>query len=302
MNRTYTFLLFAIAMILTGSCKSKSSDSFPLLNNETQKSIIERLSKALNIMTQASIPIGGDTETYWAAEEVEKLHDKTIKANRPFLQDITTIYQMQGLFAYGMNYVISNYGMSVCPELAKDAFYSVSVCDSLIDNVVQSRYSDIMAIADLSSRTYYQTQLHLSILNKLNQYDDNSDDDLEFSLQVFDMLQNAKSENKFNDKELLKAYFILDSVCFYKAFIPLVAWFAPTEEKYNEYGVQIMKYASYFDKVSTPVYETILSEVGKGLNMNDEEFEEFMIESTEAKVGIMEMITEGMIATAQQEK
>ena len=253
-------------------------------------------------MTQASIPIGGDTETYWAAEEVEKLHDKTIKANRPFLQDITTIYQMQGLFAYGMNYVISNYGMSVCPELAKDAFYSVSVCDSLIDNVVQSRYSDIMAIADLSSRTYYHTQLHLSILNKLNQYDDNSDVDLEFSLQVFDMLQNAKSENKFNDKELLKAYFILDSVCFYKAFIPLVAWFAPTEEKYNEYGVQIMKYASYFDKVSTPVYETILSEVREGLNMNDEEFEEFMIESTEAKVGIMEMITEGMIATAQQEK
>lgn len=61
---------------------------------------------------------------------------------------------------------------------------------------------------------------------------------------------------------------------------------------------KIIEYATYLDKVSTPVFDAIYTGEKTSLTMTDEEFEKFMLGSTEMKVGIMNMITESMIQIA----
>ena len=99
----------------------------------------------------------------------------------------------------------------------------------------------------------------------------------------------------------MKAYFVLDAVCFFKTFCSLSSWFSPSEEKYNENRSKIIEYATYLDQVSTPVFKCVYSGEKASLTMTDDEFEEFMLRSAEMKVGIMKMITEGMIQIVAKE-
>lgn len=102
----------------------------------------------------------------------------------------------------------------------------------------------------------------------------------------------------FGENDFLKACFILDAVCFFKTFCSLSSWFSLSEEKYDENRVKIIEYATYLDKVSTPVFDAIYTGEKTSRTMTDEEFEKFMLGSAEMKVGIMNMITEGMIQMA----
>ncbi|MBE6337026.1 MAG: hypothetical protein E7066_10205, partial [Lentimicrobiaceae bacterium] len=101
-------IALAIISLVSPSCSSYAEDSFPLIKKENQQAIINSLSHSLCEMAQASIPIGGDTETSWAASEVQKLHQEVTTKKRPFLQQMSAIYEMTGYFSYGMNYAISN--------------------------------------------------------------------------------------------------------------------------------------------------------------------------------------------------
>ena len=65
--------------------------------------------------------------------------------------------------------------------------------------------------------------------------------------------------------------------------------------------MKIIEYATSLDNVSTPVFEAIYAGEKTALAMTDEEFEKFMLQSAEMKVGIMKMITEGMIQVAVKE-
>lgn len=203
----------------------------------------------LGLLAEASIPIGGDTETSWAASVVDSLHNVITKQDLPFLEKMTRIYEMNGLFAYGMNYAISIYGLYVCPEEAGFAYHSMPVCDSLVNKAASSGYNDIMEIADLSAHTYFYNQFYLTILNKLNQNDDFNDRDLGFPLQALGMLRDVKSRGKYSDSDLIKMFFALDAVSFFKTFCPLTVNFAYTEEQYNLNRTKIVEYATYICKL-----------------------------------------------------
>lgn len=89
-------LLATIVLALSSSCcSSYAEDSFPLIKKENQQAIINSLSHSLCEMAQASIPIGGYTETSWAASEVQKLHQEVTTKKRPFLQQMSAIYEMK---------------------------------------------------------------------------------------------------------------------------------------------------------------------------------------------------------------
>ena len=296
-------LLATIVLALSSfCCSSYAEDSFPLIKKGNQQAIINSLSHSLCEMAQASIPIGGDTETSWAVSEVQKLHQEVTTKKRPFIQHMSAIYEMAGYFSYGMNYAISNFGLYYCPTEANHALHSMQVCDSLVANVRKSGYKDIMAVADLAGHSYYYTQLYLFILNKVNGNEEYKDRDLGYPLQNLGLLRHVYENQLFGENDFLKAYFILDAVCFFKTFCPLSSWFSPSEEKYNQNRSKIIEYATYLDKVSTPVFDAIYAGEKTTLTMTDEEFEKFMLQSVEMKVDIMNMITEGMIQIAVKEQ
>lgn len=231
MNNKHYMLLATIVLALSSSCcSSYAEDSFPLIKKENQQAIINSLSHSLCEMAQASIPIGGDTETSWAVSEVQKLHQEVTTKKRPFLQQMSAIYEMTGYFSYGMNYAISNFGLYSCPTEANHALHSMQVCDSLAANVRKSGCKDMMAIADLACHSYYYTQLYLFILNKINGNEEYKDRDLGYPLQNLGLLRDIYEKQLFGENDFLKAYFVLDAVCFFKTFCSLSSWFSPSDD------------------------------------------------------------------------
>ena len=89
-------IVLAIISLVSPSCSSYAEDSFPLIKKKNQQAIINSLSHSMCEMAQASIPIGGDTETSWAVSEVQKLHQEVTTKKRPFLQHMSAIYEMAG--------------------------------------------------------------------------------------------------------------------------------------------------------------------------------------------------------------
>ena len=294
-------LLATIVITLKPFCFSlHAEDSFPLIKKENQLTIVRDLSSTLYEMAQASLPIGGDTETSWAISEVGKLHQDITTKKLPFLQQMTMIYEMIGYFSYGMNYAISNFGLYSCPTESNHALHSMQVCDSLVNNVKKSGYKDIMTVADLAGHSYYYTQLYLYIFNKVNGNDEYRDRDFQYPLKNLGLLRHVHENRVFSENDFLKAYFILDAVCFFKTFCSLSSWFSSSEEQYNNNRSKIIEYATYLDQISTPVFKTIYADDKGFLTMTDEEFESFMLKSAEMKVDIMQMITEGMKQITQK--
>lgn len=309
MTHLFKHSLVIIAAILLIACGSNNSGAkaqeqiqkqFPMLSLSSQKSIVNDLSKAMNDLANASIPFGGDTETVWAASQVDSLHNVITGTDRPFLEQMTSIYEMTGLVSYGLNYRQSIFGLYVCPDEAGYAYHSMNVCDSLVNNVAKTGFKDIMAIADLSGHAYYYTQLYMFIHCKLNDVEEYNAADVGRPLYNLEMLRFLKDMDFYSDNELIKMYFLLDVVSFFKTYCDLTTLFCPNEEQWKANGEEIIEIATYFDKMAAPVMKIIGSETPQKLEMTDEEFEVFMLKSTEYKVSMLQMITKGMKVIAEK--
>ena len=218
MKKTILLLGVILCTLMSVQCVSNAQNAFPLLTPNAQKTIITNLSRGLNDMAQASRPVGGDSETYWAASVVDSLHKVVTGKDRSFLEQVATIHHMNSYFAYGMNYFSSVIGLYSCPEEAGYARHSVPVCDSLANNAKAVEYKDILAIADLSGHSYFYTQLYVTMLHRINGHDDFKDRDLGFPLQNLGLLRHANERAVFTEEELTKMYFVFDAVCFYKSY------------------------------------------------------------------------------------
>lgn len=285
-----TFLLACGGNYSEVKAQDNVQNQFPMLSLSSQKSIVNDLSKALNDLAEASIPFGGDTETIWAVSQVDSLNNVITSTDRPFLEQMTSIYEMTGLISYGLNYQPSVYGLYVCPDEANHAFHSMSVCDSLVNNVAKTGFKDIMAVADLSGHAYYYTQLYLLMVSRLNGDDEYNDADVGRPLYNLGLMRYLKEMDTFSDDELIKMHFIIDAVSFFKAYCDLTNAFCPSEEQWRANGEKIYEIALYFDEMSAPV----MSGTPDKLEMTDEEFEAFMLKTTAYKVSMLQMLTNGM--------
>lgn len=295
MNRSRLFLGIILCSLFFVQYVTNAQTSFTLLSEKTQEAIIADLSTAINNLAQASKPVGGDDETYWAASMVDSLYKVVTVENRPFLEQIATIHHMNSYFAYGMNYFSSVVGMYSCPEEAGFARYSVQVCDSLVNNAKVTGYKDIMAVADLSAYSYFYTQLYITMLHKISGHEDFEDRDLGYPLQNLGLLRYAKERGVFSEEDICKMYFVFDAVCFFKTYYGLVMSFTYSEEQHNSMHSTLIDHAKYIDAISAPVFEAAYSEEYKGINITDTEFEEIMLKITDIKVDIMKRLADEFI-------
>ena len=289
MNRIRLFLGVILCSLFSAQCVTNAQTPFPLLSEKTQDAIIADLSTAINNLAQASKPVGGDDETYWAASMVDSLYKVVTVENRPFLEQIATIHHMNSYFAYGMNYFSSVVGMYSCPEEAGFARYSVQVCDSLVNNAKVTGYKVIMAVAALSAYSYFYTQLYMTMLHKINGHKDFEDRDLGYPLQNLGLLRYAKEKGVFSENEIFKMYFVFDAVCFFKTYYGLIMSFTYSEEHHNSTHSTLIDYAKDIDAISAPVFNAAYSEEYMGM-MTDAEFEDIMLKLTDIKVNMMEIL------------
>lgn len=301
MNKILLSLCVIFCSLFFLQCATNAQNPFPLLSEKTQETIVTDLSTALNELAQASIPVGGDDETYWAASMVDSLYKVVTVKNRPFLEQIATIHHMNSYFAYGMNYFSSVVGMYLCPEEAGYARYSVQVCDSLANNAKITGYKDIMAVADLSAYSYFYTQLHVTMLHKINGHKDFKDRDLGYPLQNLGLLRYVNEKGAFTEEELTKIYFAFDAVCFYKSYYGYLMSLTYDDTQRKNTHEKLIEYAYYIDEVSGPFFEAVYADEYHPLKMTNDEFEAFMLKATEIKVDIMRLLTEQFHLIAKEQ-
>lgn len=302
MNRIRLFLGIILCSLFFAQYVTNAQTSFTLLSEKTQEAIITDLSTAINNLAQASKPVGGDDETYWAASMVDSLYKVVTVQNKPFLEQIATIHHMNSYFAYGMNYFSSVVGMYSCPEEAGYARYSVQVCDSLANNAKVAGYKDIMAVADLSAYSYFYTQLYVTMLHKINGHKDFKDRDLGYPLQNLGLLRYANEKCVFTDEELIKIYFAFDAVCFYKSYYGYLMSLTYDDTQRKKTHEKLIEYAYYIDEVSGPFFEAVYADEYQPLKMTNDKFEAFMLKATEIKVDIMRLLTEQFQLIAKEQK
>ena len=302
MKKTILLLGVLLCALMSVQCASNAQNTFPILTQKAQKTIITDLSSALNDMAQASIPVGGDDETYWAASVVDSLYKLVTGKDRPFLEQVATLHHMNSYFAYGMNYFSSMIGLYSCPEEAGYARHSVPVCDSLANNAKAVEYKDILAIADLSGHSYFYTQLYVTMLHRINGHDDFKDRDLGFPLQNLSLLRYANERAVFTEEELTKMYFVFDAVCFYKSYYGYLMSLTYDDNQRKATHEKLIEYAYYIDKVSGPFFEAAYAEDYKPLQMTNDEFETFMLKMTEVKVDMMRRLTEQFLLIAKEQE
>ena len=302
MKKTILLLGVLLCALMSVQCASNAQNAFPILTQKAQKAIITDLSSALNDMAQASIPVGGDDETYWAASVVDSLYKLVTGKDRPFLEQVATLHHMNSYFAYGMNYFSSVIGLYSCPEEAGYARHSVPVCDSLANNAKAVEYKDILAIADLSGHSYFYTQLYVTMLHRINGHDDFKDRDLGFPLQNLGLLRYANERAVFTEEELTKMYFVFDAVCFYKSYYGYLMSLTYDDNQREATHEKLIEYAYYIDDVSGPFFEAAYADEYKPLQMTNDEFEAFMLKMTEVKVDMMRRLTEQFVLIAKEQE
>lgn len=300
--KEYLHLLCAVFVsVMAFSATAMAQNSFPLLMESAQKTIVTNLSAAVNEMAQASRPVGGDDETYWAASVVDSLHKVVMEKDRPFLEQMTRIHHMCSYFAYGMNYFSSVIGAYSCPEEAGYARHSVPVCDSLHNNAAASGYKDVMALADLSGHAYFYTQLYVTMLHRINGYEDFQDKDLGYSLQNLALLRYANEKGVFSQDELIKIYFVLDASCFFKSYFGYIMSLTYDDTQREATRSKLIEYAYYIDDVSSPIFEAVYADDKKEIKMTDQEFEAYMLKMTDIKVDMMRRLTEQFILISKEQ-
>lgn len=302
MNKIRLFLGIILCSLFFVQYVTNAQTSFTLLSEKTQEAIITDLSTAINNLAQASKPVGGDDETYWAASMVDSLYKVVTVQNQPFLEQIATIHHMNSYFAYGMNYFSSVVGMYSCPEEAGYARYSVQVCDSLANNARVTGYKDIMAVADLSAYSYFYTQLYVTMLHKINGHKDFKDRDLGYPLQNLGLLRYVNEKGVFTEEELIKIYFAFDAVCFYKSYYGYLMSLTYDDTQRKNTHEKLIEYAYYIDEISGPFFEAVYADEYQPLKMTNDEFEAFMLKATEIKVDIMRLLAEQFQLISEDQK
>lgn len=302
MKKTILLLGVVLCALMSVQCALNAQNVFPILTQKAQKTIITDLSTALNDMAQASRPVGGDSETYWAASVVDSLHKVVTGKDRPFLEQVAALHHMNSYFAYGMNYFSSVIGLYSCPEEAGYARHSVPVCDSLANNAKAVEYKDILAIADLSGHSYFYTQLYVTMLHRINGHDDFKDRNLGFPLQNLGLLRYANERAVFTEEELTKMYFVFDAVCFYKSYYGYLMSLTYDDNQRKATHEKLIEYAYYIDEVSGPFFEAAYAEDYKPLKMTNDEFEAFMLKMTGIKVDMMKRLTDQFLLIAREQE
>lgn len=297
MKKCLLSAIVALSVFLFFGDIIKAGDHIPKLSLETQRSIVNDLSNAYNKLARASIPIGGDTETEWAANQVDSLCTAVTTSDRPFIQQMTDIYMMNSLFAYGLNYAPSCYSIYFAMdderfgELLKLARLGSIYGEAIVNDIKSSGYQDVISLNELSANAYVCTQFYLTMMSKLNEVEDFSDPDLCFPFTLFNQLIDIQQRGIFSERDLWVTFFVFDAINFYKVYAAYLNAYLITQED-AEYVLSIsMPYAYYIDNAAGPIFTAAESTEPVSLGMSDQWFEDFMLKSTAIKVDMLNQLT-----------
>lgn len=311
MKNSLLSILAVIAISLCFNGAANAQDQIVPLKKETQVKIIKDLSNAYSELAKTSIPIGGDTETEWAAMQVDSLKNALNGSQLPFLRQYADIYRMNALYAYGLNYAPSMLSAiiimddSSLSDWVKIARLGPQYCDAITAEFIEGGYKDILALAESSTYAHASAQVYLTLINRLNGNKEYQDSELGFPINLFTQFEDICTKKIFSERDLAITHLVFEAICFFKIFCNQIGHFACTQNDVSYLKNEILEYANYIDAVASPIFQAAASTAPVSFNMTDKEFETFMLTCTAIKVDMLQHLTQQfqiIIANEQQQQ
>lgn len=274
------------------SCTAQNPNSATMAED---KELIKTYVNALDSFAMAMPIIGGDTESYWAADTVHCMAKDILAGNYDYQKSMTKIYQIQDYIAYGMTYFSAIVSVYREPELANFALSMIQTSDSLYSVIENEDYQKLSSIMEYGCLSLFNMQLFAHFQNSLNKANNEkpifNEDAFGASLQSLEIMTALNEKFTYTDNDLKKISATLENADFFKAIFPLTQRFATSEEEFNIHLNLILEAARFFDEYANPIRRAYRA--GEEVKpMSDEQYKDYFKKATMYKVAILRMTTD----------
>jgi len=258
------------------------------LSQDAEESIVNDYVAALDEFARIMPIFGRDTEALWVADTVHSMA-KTVKMSHSlFTKKYATISQMQNYLGYGMAYRTAITAKAKDAELADYALRIIPHCDSIYTRLKETKFQNVTLLSLFNILSIQNMQL-FTTLTRINN-DLEMDKEINYTMYALSVVDSLSRIKDYSDKDIYKISAIMESTSYFQMICPLLKLFAGSKEKYNSNMVMVDNAALHFDFRSKPLLED-LSAGRKVSVMDDDKFEEWMLDANAHKVKLLKLLT-----------
>lgn len=287
-----SFILSASALL--SSCNNKSK------NDYSESEIIRTYAEAVDAFAKSMPGVGGDTESYWAADTIHQIAANVLKGKYNYNESLAKIYYMQHLSAYGMCYFSGIMCKERSMEEADEILGMVSATDSVYQILSKENFSDFRKIQDFGFLSLYHLQMFLHVQNAIQMaenkgpvYDEGS---YRSSFYCMKILESLRQQGIYTEADINKFSSQLEGTVFFNTICPMILAFSPSESAFNANKARLMEAANFYDENAAPIYNAIKVSNSIIPPLSDSEYKAFVKKSTQYKAMLLNMAAEEMKA------
>lgn len=283
-----TYVILAIAMGI-----ASMSSAMP------KKEYVSTLIVALDSLASVSIPIGGDTETQWAADTVHSMAGEALRDNENPNKQLARAHVMQSYIAYGINCFVGILCSYHKPEMAGWALQgALPETEQLYAALDSTNYANEKRMFDLSMSSLINLAMYLrmdEVVHSTNDYP--SAYYPTWAEGICDSLYNTMSDKH----EAMKLCRQMESTAFFMAYSCLINRFTSSKQEHDANMETIIPIATYFDSHTQPIH-TALFEGASFPTMSETEYKEFLDKSLEYRIAMIRLLTKQWILVGSKKK
>lgn len=280
--------IFSLGVFLCVCCTSKTDIDNSSNYEKWNDNVIMPYAEAFNEVAKVSPIIGGDTETDWAASQIDSIYQELKSNKMSLLEKSANIHKMQSYMAYGISYFLSVAGSYQEPNAANAVHDICYNTDSLFNELQKAQYKNYEDINFLSwiSLCYYNTyfQLYNAVMGEVY------NPQRHMASMVNILKEEAILYESLDDKgHAYRLFKIIEQSAFFMTMCPLIQSLQ-FKEHYYQTQDSINSYAHWFDAHTQPIEIKIReNKIADIQYISDAEFYDFMVEATKRKVDMLKI-------------
>lgn len=286
-------ILLAITIAsLMGCSGHKSSVSY--------QDMVMSYADALNEYAKVIPIVGMDTESAWAANEVQAMRDSISTGSMSMRESLAMIYRMQTMASYGLNYALSVFAMPTAEgENAAYAFHSASVFNEHYSIERSNGFQRDSALCSLGDKSFFYTQIYANLYNELHGVNAFSTIDFGCSLQ-FGALVSYLLDEGLESSDVMKVHTIIDGYSFFQSYVPLVRGFCMDEEVDSVQRPIIIKAANFFDGQMDKLFRKCAKSNDSIHAYLEKNFDSYVSKSLDYRLKILGFLTDNISYCARE--
>lgn len=286
-------ILFAIIMASLMGCSGHE-------NSVSYQDMFKSYADALNEYAKVIPIVGMDTESAWAANEVQAMRDSISTGSMSMRESLAIIYRMQTMASYGLNYALSVFAMPTAEgENAAYAFHSASVFNEHYSIERSNGFQRDSALCSLGDKSFFYTQIYAKLYNELHGVNAFSTIDFGCSLQ-FGALVSYLLDEGLESSDVMKVHTIIDGYSFFQSYVPLVRGFCMDEEVDSVQRPIIIKAANFFDGQMDKLFRKCAKSNDSIHAYLEKNFDSYVSKSLDYRLKILGFLTDNISYCARE--